>query len=124
MSHYESFEQDKIDAALATAKLHYELDHPKSLAGSVDLAGHDLSASSGELSISAGCITVSVENHQICLNLPIVGKKCFPIPSWIPNGAKLQACLSICTTFGIPTGVKVTVSFNGHVIISKSFGKC
>jgi hypothetical protein len=80
---------------------------------------------SGEFSALAECISVTVNNNQICLNLPLgIGSVCLPIPISIPNGTAAQACLSICTTFGIPTGVSVTVSVAGQVIISKSFGKC
>jgi hypothetical protein len=42
----------------------------------------------------------------------------------VPNGKVVEVCLGICTTWKIPTGVKVTVSFGGKVILTKSFGRC
>ena len=35
-----------------------------------------------------------------------------------------QACLDICTTWKIPTGVKITISIAGHVVLTKVIGKC
>lgn len=66
-----------------------------------------------------------VDGGKICLELPLgLGRFCFPIPPVFPNGTAAQACLSICTTWGIPTGVRVTVSIAGNVILEKTFGKC
>jgi hypothetical protein len=123
MADYASFDQEKIDAALETARLHHESFNVGTRLTANDLSKVDVHAA-GEFSISGGCITVSVNNGKICLNLPIVGQYCLPVPSWIPSGAQLQACVSICTTFGIPTGVKLTVSFNGQIIFTKTFLKC
>ena len=79
----------------------------------------------GPLSIAAQCISITTANHKICINLPLgIGKRCFTLPVNIPNGTVGKACLSICTTFGFPTGVRVTVVVAGVTIISQSFGKC
>lgn len=79
----------------------------------------------GEFSVLAQCLSVKVVNHRICLGLPLgLGNICLPIPLGIPNGTAAEACLSICTTWGFPTGVKVTIRVAGRTIITKSFGKC
>jgi hypothetical protein len=81
-------------------------------------------ADSGEMFVAAQCISVTVQGGKICLKLPLVGKVCLPIPKFVPNGKVVEVCLGICTTWKIPTGVKVTVSFGGKVILTKSFGRC
>ena len=119
MTTYHEFSQEAINHALEAAASHNELMGVTGANNKMNLTG------GGELSISAQCISISVENHKICLSLPLgIGKVCLPIPAFIPNGTAAQACLSICTTWGIPTGVKVTISALGHVVITKSFGKC
>lgn len=121
MTMYHEFNHEEVNAALDAIKAHGAMAHEVSTsmapAQAAQFAG-------GEFSVSGGCISVTVGNHQICLNLPIVGKHCIPVPVNLPNGTAAQACLSICTTWGIPTGVKVTISVAGHVIVTKSFGKC
>lgn len=116
MADFHSFDDKHIEAALEAARGHYD---DKIQATAIN------SAEDGHLSMAAGCISVTVENGKVCLNLPLgFGKYCFPIPSIIPNGTAAEACLHICTTWGIPTGVRVTISVAGKVIVSKSFGKC
>ena len=113
---FHEFDDKKIHAALESARNHY--------AERLDATAVNAS-DDGHLSLAGGCISVTVENGKVCLNLPLgIGKYCLPIPSFIPDGTAAEACLSICTTFGIPTGVKVTISVAGKVIIQKSFGKC
>lgn len=83
--------------------------------------GHALA--DGALKVSAQCVSVTVTNGQVCLNLPLgIGSVCLPVPSWVPNGTAARACLDICTKWGIPCGVEVTVSVAGQQIISKGFG--
>lgn len=119
MADYARFDQEKIDAALETARRHNELVGLSKVHSGMDVH------SGGEFSITAGCISVTVKDGKICIELPLgFGKYCLPIPPWIPDGAEVKACLDICTTWGIPTGVKLTVSFNGLVIFTKTFGKC
>lgn len=118
MTTYAEFPQDKIDAAIATIKAHGEMVHQFAAKDPAD------SYVANELSVLGACIdVVTTQNHQICIKVPIFGNKCINVPSWIPAGAKLSACVSLCGKF-IPTGVKITVSFNGQVIVTKVFGKC
>lgn len=70
------------------------------------------------------CVSVTINNGQVCLNVPIFGSVCIPIPLPIPSGTAAQACIDVCTKFGFPCGVKVTVSVLGQVVASKSFGCC
>lgn len=119
MTQYHQFDQDQIDAAIAAARSHY--DQTSIMTEGAPAPAHD----DGHMAMAAGCISVAVEDHKICINLPLgLGDVCIPIPSFIPDGTLAEACLHICTTFGIPTGVKVTISVAGKTIVSKSFGKC
>lgn len=119
MATFHSFDDKAIEAALDAARAHYE-------APAIEANRRELNPiDDGHLRVAAQCISVTVEDGKVCLNLPLgIGKFCFNIPSIIPNGTAAQACLDICTTWGIPTGVKVTISVAGKVILEKSFGKC
>lgn len=90
--------------------------------------GFDVSKSGGmqegTMQIMAQCISVTTANRKICISLPVVGKQCLTVPVNIPNGTVGKACLSICTKFGIPTGVTVSVTIAGVTVIKKSFGLC
>ncbi len=44
-----------------------------------------------EFAVSAGCISVRSQNGKVCLNLPLVGNYCLPVPSWIPRGRNCSA---------------------------------
>lgn len=115
---YPSFDSNAIEQAIAAAQRHS--DNVQSKAD-----GHQIGTDNGELKVSAQCISLSVTNGQVCLNLPLgLGSICLPIPSWVPSGATVQACLDICTVWGVPCGVEVTVSFNGQRIVQKGFGCC
>jgi hypothetical protein len=81
-------------------------------------------ADSGEMFIAAQCISATVQNGKVCVKLPFVGKVCLPIPKIVPNGKLVEVCFGLCTKLKIPTGVKVTVSLAGKVILTKTFGKC
>ena len=120
MASYPTFDDAKVQAAIQTAQAHNSAE---------GLAATDTSApnllAGGEFSVAAECVSVTVENGQVCLQLPLgIGGICLPVPGWVPSGSAAQACLDICTTWGIPTGVRVTVSVAGQQIISKVFGKC
>ena len=118
MATYHEFDEKAIAAALEAARGAHDRNK---LAASNTVNAFD----DGHLRLSASCISVTVENGSVCLNLPLgIGNICVPIPSIFPNGTAAQACLDICTTWGIPTGVRVTVSIAGQVIVDKSFGKC
>ena len=96
--------------------------------GATEAQGQPLAnlAESGEMFLAAQCISVTVKNNQVCLNLPkpISKSVCLPVPKFIPNGQKIEACIGICYTWKIPTGVKVTLTFNGKLIAQKSWGRC
>ena len=119
MVDYVEFDEQKVQEALDAASKHNETFALNRADGSPDFAA------SGEYSALGGCVSVTVKDHKVCLKLPLgIGNVCIPIPVNIPIGTVAEACLHICTTFGIPTGVKVTVSALGHTVASKSFGKC
>lgn len=110
------FDAKKIEQALETAQRHND-------ALRATVKGKTVALTDGALGISGGCISVTVQNGQVCLNLPLgIGSVCLPVPSWIPNGTAAQACINICTKWGIPCGVEVTVSVAGQQIIQKGFG--
>jgi hypothetical protein len=121
-TNYHAFDEKALNEAIASVQTLGEA-HGFAEAGGQPLANL---AESGEMFLAAQCISVTVNNHQVCLNLPkpISKSICLPIPKFIPNGAKLEACIGICYIWKIPSGVKVTVSFNGKVIVQKSWGKC
>lgn len=119
MATFHEFDEKAITSVLEAARSLYDqkiLDERVRIINPID---------DGHIRIAAQCISVTVDNGRICLNLPLgIGKFCLPIPSIIPNGTAAQACLDICTTWGIPTGVRVTVSVAGKVIVEKTFLKC
>jgi len=116
------------DAEIADAIKSAQTTHKNATANIKGVAldmSKGLSMQDGPLSIGAQCISVTTSNHQVCINLPLgIGKRCFTLPVNIPNGTVAKACLSICTTWGIPTGVKLSIVVAGVTIISQSFGKC
>jgi hypothetical protein len=113
---YPSFSEDAINQAIQAAQNHGKTMMPKAV-------NHEMTLTDGALMVSAQCISVTVQNGQACINLPFgLGSQCLPIPSWLPNGTVCQACLDICTKWGIPCGVDVTVSAAGKVVVEKGFG--
>lgn len=121
---YHEFDEKAVAEAIASARTsHQELTgatESAAEAAPVNLAGSD-----GPMEIAAQCITVTVANKKICVNLPLrIGRICVPVPGFVPNGKAAQACISICTTLGIPTGVRLTVTVAGAVIVRKTFGRC
>lgn len=119
-----SFSEDAITDAIESAKA----THSDATANIKD-AGFDISKSGsmydGSMQIAAQCISVKTVNRKICINLPLgIGTRCFTLPVNIPNGSVGKACLSICTTWGIPTGVRVSIAIGGVTVIRQSFGKC
>lgn len=119
MASYPGFDEEKVQQALQAASQHNETVGVATADGAPNILG------GGEYAVLAECISVTVGNHKVCLNLPLgIGSVCIPIPISVPDGTAAEACLHICTTWGVPTGVKVTISVAGHTIVSKSFGKC
>ena len=113
---YYSFDDEQIQHALDAAKNHFaDLERPANLSES------QVSC----IALAGGCISVTVNNNKICINLPLgLGSACLPIPLNIPNGTAAEACIDICTTWGLPTGVTVSVKVAGVTVVSQSFGKC
>ena len=118
MTHYD-FDAKAIDATLEAARSHGSALQLAAVNHQTDLS------SGGKLTLGATCVSVTVQNGKVCLNLPFgFGSVCLPIPAIIPNGTAAQACLDICTTWGVPTGIKVTVSVAGRTIVQQTFGYC
>lgn len=114
-----SFNEEAIANAIDAAKKTHEQNQLNAKETNLSISSEGCSL------IAGGCISVTTEDHKVCLNLPLrIGKYCFSLPVSIPNGTVGEACIHICTTWGIPTGVKVTVSIAGKTIVTKSFGKC
>ena len=119
-----SFDEEAIQGAIKAAQASHDDATANNKLMSFDVS-QGVPMQPGTLVVGAECISVTVENGKVCLNLPLgIGKYCFTVPSIFPNGTVGQACLSICTTWGIPTGVKVTVVIAGVTVINQSFGKC
>ncbi len=113
------FDAKHIQSAVDAAAHHAKTANLPSITTTTDVS------QGGALVLAGGCISVTVNNGQICVNLPFgFGSVCLPVPPIFPNGTAAQACIDICTTWGIPTGVKVTISIAGQVIVSKSIGRC
>jgi hypothetical protein len=123
---YHEFDDQKVSEAIATAHAaHMELTGAPPTETAEAAAAVNLSGADGALEVAAQCITVTVANKKVCVKLPLgIGQICLPVPGFVPNGQAAQACISICTTWGIPTGVRLTVSVGGNVILRKTFGKC
>lgn len=118
MADYYEFDQSEVQALLDAAAGHHDM---KALAA----APSDAMLHASPMKLGATCIAVTVNNGKVCLKLPVIDKSvCLPIPSFIPNGTAAQACLSICTTLGFPTGVCVTVSALGKTVVHQCFGAC
>ena len=116
MAKIPEFSQEAVDAAIESARGYY--------AGNLKSGPRIIDTDDGHLSTLAECVTLTINDGKACVNLPLgIGQVCLPIPISY-NGQVASACLSICTTWGIPTGVRVTVSVAGVTIISKTFGKC
>ena len=73
------------------------------------------------LRLNVACISVVSQGNEVCLELPLgLGQVCLPID--LPDGTAAQACLSICTIWGIPTGVCVRVTVGGIELVGQCFG--
>ncbi|WP_375460666.1 hypothetical protein [uncultured Enterovirga sp.] len=113
---YPEFSAESVNQALEAARRH-------SQARMAQAANAQPMLEDGSLKLAAQCISLTVQNGQVCLNLPLgLGSVCLPIPISFPSGTAAQACLDICTKWGIPCGVEVTVSIAGQRIVSKNIG--
>ncbi len=119
MPEYYKFSDKAVQNALDAAKADFG-----------DKGVHGLAEAShngvrGEMLVHAECVKVVVDDHRICLDLPLgLGKHCISLPVSVPDGTAGEACLRLCTTWGIPTGVEVSVVIGGITIVSQKFGKC
>ncbi len=108
------FDVDAIDAAVAASRDHFS---------SLNLEAFAASPASPELSLSGGCISVVTQNNQICVSLPFdLGSHCLPLPLTVPDGTAAQACIQICTKYGIPCGACVTIGIAGVQIVKQCYG--
>lgn len=66
------------------------------------------------------CVSASYDptTNKICFSFPIIGQICFPSPISIPVGATLKVCGDLCTSWGIPTGLKITLYLNDNSVWS------
>ncbi len=55
------------------------------------------------------CVTASIENGKVCINLPLLGKKCFSVPG-LPAIGSAQVC---CDPSFFPPGATCCVSVGG-----------
>ncbi|MEG3173846.1 hypothetical protein U1708_16675 [Sphingomonas sp. ZB1N12] len=118
MTHYD-FDSKAIDSVLEAAQQHNTALKQSSVNHQTDIS------SGGKLVLGATCISVTVQNGKVCINLPLgFGSVCLPIPAIFPSGTAAQACLDICTTWGVPTGIKVSVSVAGRTVVQQTFGYC
>src|SRR5690349_15734982 len=91
------FQPQAVDRAMELARTPYR---NRDLRAATNIAG----AQPPNLRVHAACISVVSQGNEVCLDLPLgLGQVCLPIN--LPDGEVAQACLDICTTFGIPTGV-------------------
>lgn len=116
MAEYHSFSEEAVSKALETARRPFEGADMRSMT--------EISSSQNpNLRVLAECISVTSGNREVCLNLPLgLGNVCIPLPIDLPDGTAAQVCLHICTTWGIPTGVKVEISVGGMKVVEQSFG--
>jgi hypothetical protein len=115
MPAYNSFDDEAISRVLEVAKRPHQETDLRAIT--------EISPAVRPLSLNAACISIVTSNNQVCLNLPLgLGSVCIPIPFNIPDGTVVQACLDICTFWGIPTGACLRISFEGQQIVSQCFG--
>ncbi|NDW03516.1 hypothetical protein [Jiella pacifica] len=113
------FDQGAVQAALDAAKQDFAEGDVQTL------VQRGMTTRSTERSLLAECVAITVQDNKVCVELPLgLGTHCIPIPLTIPNGEAGSACLTICTTWGLPTGVKVSVIIAGITVVSETFGKC
>ena len=76
------------------------------------------------MSLSDVCVSASVNSSgEVCIDIPVVGHVCIPIPTPLPPGTSVSACIDVCTHI-VPTGACVTVTALGHQVARQCFGWC
>lgn len=119
MADLPSYSEEAVQAAIDSARNFYAEKQTSVKASAIKVGFDD-----GHVSTLAECISVTIQDGKACLNLPLgFGSVCIPVPN-VYNGQVASACLSICTTWGFPTGVRVSVIVAGITIVSQTFGKC
>lgn len=120
---YHDFDANAIEDVVASVQSQPEMTASLQGGGAASL---DTMMESTSMYVGAHCISVTVENNRVCLNLPrpISKKICVPVPRFIPNGQKVKACIGVCFKGPFPTGVKATVAYNGNVFFRQSWGIC
>jgi hypothetical protein len=48
---------------------------------------------SGLLPQSVACVNGSIQNGSICVDLPVVGRKCIPVGTHVADGVSASVCL-------------------------------
>jgi hypothetical protein len=111
-----SFNDDNITSALEAARQPYA-GRERELRERIDTSKNPYLRSIGD------CVDLRSGDNEVCLDLPLgLGDVCIPLPFDLPDGQAAQACLYICTTWGIPTGVTVRVTVGGFSVVDQSFG--
>jgi hypothetical protein len=113
---YYSFSDEAISSAIEAARQPHER---KDLLAITEIS----TTENPNLEILAECISVTVNNRRVCLRLPLgLGSVCIPVPFHVGNGTVAQACISICTTWGIPTGACASIRVGGTTVARQCFG--
>src|SRR4051794_40072699 len=116
---YASFSEEEINRTVETARRPYEGVNLRS----AEVMSGDLALKSGTASFRAQCLEIVSQGNQVCLRLPFgLPPLCVPID--LPDGTAVQACLDICTHWGIPTGVCVSLTVAGNQIFRQCFLWC
>lgn len=111
-----SFSDEAISRALEAARAAYP-SPPR------DARAQISTTQSPNLRSIGDCVDLRSGESEVCLDLPLgLGSVCIPLPFDLPDGVAAQACLYICTTWGIPTGVSVRVTVGGFTVADQSFG--
>lgn len=120
MSNEAQFSASRLEEIFSAAA-----DNHRMLSAPADQKAFD-GLAAGDASLTAECISITVSDRKLCFKLPAPISKdwCITVPSWIPDGTAAQACLSVCYKFGIPMGVKLTVTVAGSLIYQQTFGLC
>lgn len=110
MSNIREFNQERIDSVLKLSKVSTSLD------------SEGKGSKTAEITALAQCISLEVEDHKVCVKLPLgLGKQCIDVPDWIPNGEAARVCLSINFIGVLPRGVKICVYVANQEIVCKNF---
>ncbi len=111
---YASFDEAEVSSALEAARQEYEGVDFRSVT-------EVSTAVSPNLELRATCLELRSTGRRVCLELPLnLGRRCVPVN--LPDGTLVRVCLSICTTFGVPTGVCVRVFLGSEQVAKRCFG--